>query len=341
MANSKRLMSLVFVSLLGSSALFPQTEMGVDSVYERTIDKAWKIIAENRSKKLDSATVDPQQSFAKEFLKYYIKNPETKTGQKALRSAFSMWANLHDTTAIHEATPYVSTDSDIWALVLNSIAIAYGPRNWNNYLQFINSLSTRLTHPKSLAEILLTIGTYRLSILDNAGARSYFAKVLSLKAYPDQLEKASRGLYEIDTLAIGQPAPDFVGVSVDGEAIQLSRLKGKNVLLEFTGTWCGPCWAELPYLKSAYSKYSQQGLVFVAVSQDDSASTVRRYAKEKGISWPQILAPEYASNPIVRSYNATAIPRIFLIDSQGKIAASYIRGEKIEKAIERLLADHK
>jgi peroxiredoxin len=159
-----------------------------------------------------------------------------------------------------------------------------------------------------------------------------------LDASNSQKRGAQHGLYEIDSLKLGSLAPEFSGVSVQGQPISLSNLRGKIVLLEFTGTWCGPCQGELPFLKEAYSKFASERMTFVAFSEDDSASTVERYVADKQIPWPTILAPEYNDNIAVRRYNVNGIPRIFLIDTEGRIRAKNLRRADISNAIGELVS---
>lgn len=329
---------VVILYLLIHPSLKSQTLAPYDSAFDRRISAAWKEVQAFNSRTQTQPTLpDPQRLFASEFLGYYAAHPDTKVGRKAIQSAFFMWSNLGDAHSIRSAMIRIKSDSDIWPFLLNSIGNAYArDKRWDEFLGLLDTLSRTLSQPRSLAEVLLKLGSENLFKSNDLFARQYYSRVLALKADSSQKTQASQGLYEIDSLGIGAMAPDFFGISVQGQPIRLSEMRGINVLLEFTGTWCGPCQGELPFLKEAFSKCASRNLSFVAVSLDDSASVVNRYLAEKQVSWPHILAPEHNDNPIVRKYNVQGIPRIFLIDTLGRIASKNLRQAGVITAIEKL-----
>lgn len=327
---------LVFaLFLIILSGLRAQNLAPFDSAYDKRITAAWKEIqTSNSQKQTQAAADDPQRKFATEFMSYYSDHPDTKVGRKAAQSAFMIWGNIGDVKSIRAAMNRIQSDSELWPLLLNSVGSAYArEKEWNEFLALLDTLSHKLTHPRSLAEVLLKLGSENVLKSNDSLGRLYYRRVLALDADSNQRLMASQGFYEIDSLAVGSPAPDFSGVSVTGRPIHLAGMRGTNVLLEFTGTWCVPCQGELPYLKDAFSRYAPSIVSFVAVSLDDSASTVLRYLGDKQIGWPHILAPEYNDNFIVRKYNVQGIPRIFLIDTMGRIAAKNLRQEGIKAAL--------
>lgn len=321
---------LIILSSLRAQNLAP-----FDSAYDKQITDAWKDIQTfNSQKQTQASKDDPQRKFAPEFMSYYSDHPDTKVGRKAVHSAFMMWGNIGDAKSIRAAMNRIPSDSELWPLLLNSVGSAYArEKRWDEFLALLDTLSHKLTHPRSLAEVLLNLGSENAFKSNDSLGRIYYRRVLALDADRNQRLRASQGLYEIDSLAVGSLAPDFSGISVTGLPIHLADMRGTNVLLEFTGTWCGPCQGELPYLKDAFSKYAPSIVSFVAVSLDDSASTVLRYLSDKQIGWPHILAPEDNDNFIVRKYNVRGIPRIFLIDTMGRIAAKNLRQEGIDAAL--------
>ena len=88
----------------------------------------------------------------------------------------------------------------------------------------------------------------------------------------------------------GDAAPDFklqqVSDNNDLETIQLSDLKGKGVMLNFWGTWCAPCEAEMPYMQSLYPEYHDKGIEIVAISLDNTELAINRFIDEYDLTFP-------------------------------------------------------
>lgn len=124
---------------------------------------------------------------------------------------------------------------------------------------------------------------------------------------PDrQVRKIDRGS--------GNPAPDFEIELIDGESVTLSDYKGKVVLLNFWGTWCPPCRAEMPALQRAWEEYKDRGVVFLGAAIYDEKADVEKFAEAFGITYP--LGVDLAGDLTV-DYKVTQFPTTFLIDREG------------------------
>jgi len=140
---------------------------------------------------------------------------------------------------------------------------------------------------------------------------------------------------------VGQPAPDFSFETIKGKKHRLSDFRGSYVLLDFWGSWCGPCVQEIPNLAQIYQKFSDRGLVMISISNDASASKWDRkkladYAGKKGMNWTQVL--DDSDNTIHKLYNVQFWPNLFLIDREGKVLQRQgLRGEEIMKTLSALL----
>lgn len=135
----------------------------------------------------------------------------------------------------------------------------------------------------------------------------------------------------------GEAAPDFRAVTIDGKEIALSGLRGRVVLIDFWATWCVPCIAELPTIATALEQHGGDGeFVVVGISLDADADVVRRFVAEKSVSWPQIVLGPTGQNEIAKLYNVTGLPATYLIDRDGKIAASYVRGVALHRELGKL-----
>ena len=128
----------------------------------------------------------------------------------------------------------------------------------------------------------------------------------------------------------GDKAPDFTVEMVDGSNVQLSKLKGKVVVVNFWATWCPPCREELTRVqKEIIDRFAGQEFVFLPISRGEELHTVEAFRKRMGYTFPMGLDPDQR---IFRRYATNYIPRNFLIDRDGKVVLASIGYDKAEFA---------
>ena len=116
-------------------------------------------------------------------------------------------------------------------------------------------------------------------------------------------------------------APDFSLTDVSGKPIKLSDSKGKVILLNFWATWCGGCQTEIPWFIEFQNKYKDAGLNVIGVSLDDDGwKSVTPYVKEKNVNYCIVIG----TRAVAKQYAVEAMPATWLIDRQGKIAATHV-----------------
>jgi len=141
-------------------------------------------------------------------------------------------------------------------------------------------------------------------------------------------------------LKAGDLAPDFTVPSLDGQTIKLSDYAGKYVLLDFWATWCGPCVAETPNLKSTFDAFgADKRFAMVSLSCDFDRSAPAKYVKANGISWAQAFLDHNGGKDVVNNYGVTSIPQILLIGPDRKIIACDLRGSKIKSVVATALGN--
>jgi cytochrome c biogenesis protein CcmG/thiol:disulfide interchange protein DsbE len=122
----------------------------------------------------------------------------------------------------------------------------------------------------------------------------------------------------------GEAASDFSWYDSSGKQISLGDLRGKNVLINFWATWCGPCKAELPDIRAINKEYATKGLVIIGVSEDkggNELSDVYNFAAEYGLTYQIVID----NDDIANAYgNINAIPTSFFVDKNGKIIDKWI-----------------
>lgn len=140
----------------------------------------------------------------------------------------------------------------------------------------------------------------------------------------------------------GQPFMDFTQTDADGHPVTASQVMkqpgNRYLLIDFWASWCGPCMRELPFLKEAYSKYSDKGFQILGVSLDRAREPWIKAMQDNGMSWVNVSDLKYWSNEVAVQYGINSIPSNFLIDcSTGTIVAVGLRGNNLEKKLSELI----
>lgn len=121
---------------------------------------------------------------------------------------------------------------------------------------------------------------------------------------------------------VGQFAPDFSLLDLDGMLRRLSDYRGKVVLLNFWSTWCTPCREEMPSMQRAYERLRKKGFEILAVSLNvEGKPPVEAFMKELKLSFPALLDPKKEAGRLYRIY---ALPTTFLLEKDGRIAYKLI-----------------
>lgn len=137
--------------------------------------------------------------------------------------------------------------------------------------------------------------------------------------------------------SIGQPAIDFTQETVNGQSVTLSSFRGKYVLLDFWASWCGPCRAENPNVLKVYEAYKDKNFDVLAVSLDEERDSWIKAIKDDGMPWTQVSDLKGFNNAAAVLYGIKAIPQNFLINPEGEIVATNLRGDKLKKTLEELI----
>lgn len=158
----------------------------------------------------------------------------------------------------------------------------------------------------------------------------------------DRVKKSAPGvalkqkMEDMQQVNIGGMAPNFELTTPDGKKLSLYDLRGHIVLLDFWASWCGPCLAEVPNLKAIYEKYHGKGLEILGVSLDEKEAAWKGAIERKGLTWQHVSSLKGWKCPVAQRFKVTGIPRMYIIDAQGKIIAQDLRGEKLAEKMDEL-----
>ena len=223
--------------------------------------------------------------------------------------------------------------------------------------QYLNEINvyTKKYIDDNLTSLVSLVALYqqvspRTYVLNPVKDIKYFVKVDSslfslypesepVKALHDQVQTLVESLNAKEgknlLLQSGVEAPEINLPSPDGRMIKLSSTRGNIVLLDFWASWCNPCRIENPNLVHAYDMYHGKGFQIYQVSLDKTKEDwLKGIENDKLSKWIHVSDVKYWNSVVVPLYKIESIPFNLLLDKEGKIIATNLRGEKLLAELE-------
>jgi peroxiredoxin len=265
---------------------------------------------------------------------YNIKLEKTISQLKELRGIYLQYLNTTELGSVMDS--------------LVSIA--------QNYLNDINSYTKKYIDA-NINSLVILVALYQQVapgeyILHPEKDLKYFIKVDSslsilypdyepVKSLHDQVQEMISNINAQDLKSPvsfeGIEAPEISLPDPQGDTIKLSSTRGNVVLLDFWASWCSPCRRENPNLVKAYTLYHSKGFQIYQVSLDKTKEAWLNGIQEDHLEkWIHVSDVKYWNSVVVPLYSIDSIPCNFLIDKDGRVIDSYLRGEKLQNKLAEL-----
>jgi thiol-disulfide isomerase/thioredoxin len=178
--------------------------------------------------------------------------------------------------------------------------------------------------------------TTRLTVRVAPPAGAVVAAAVDTSAPPPTAKADAGGLS-----GTGPEVPDFAFVDFTGARRTLAEFRGRYVLLDFWGSWCGPCRREVPFMKAAYAQFRSRGLEVIGMDYEQGATEqqVRAYLQDQGVTWT-FATPDSVNDVIMNQFQISSFPTLWLLDREGRLLetrSAMLRGEQLARTLDVVL----
>ncbi len=259
---------------------------------------------------------------------YVVSGPEEN---KQLKSLFNLNTSFYKSGRTIEKRFESYTPDKITAEVEEQIRFAFD--------------SLQKAHQQGLMDLTETMSSSFVALFSTnfllPDAPVSFLKVIDEKAQKNFANsKYAINLHgRVETLKktdVGAPAPEITLSDPFGKTVSLSSFAGKIVLVDFWASWCAPCRKENPKNVALYNKYKSKGFEIFGVSLDDNRDAWIDAINKDKLLWPHGSDLQRWNSPLIGKYGIDGIPYTVLVDKEGKIIATKLRGAALENKLKEI-----
>jgi len=192
------------------------------------------------------------------------------------------------------------------------------------------------SHPKSpdTAEALLQLAVAEEFAGQTDKAAKWYRQVVGQFPKTPPAEKAAGAVDRLQS--VGKPF-SLSGQSMAGGSVDIARLGGKVVLVQYWATWCEPCIADMARLRELHSKYSDRGFTIVGINLDNQREKAAAMLKESPLPWPQIHESGGLESRLANEMGILSLPTMILVDKRGRVANRNVHVSELEVELKKLL----
>ncbi len=202
------------------------------------------------------------------------------------------------------------------------------------WFQQLEKFVTTYPTAKDTPEAMLQLAIAQEFGGKTADARQWYSRLASGHADSTAGKRAAGALRRID---LKGKAFVLSGPGMSGGTLDVSRLRGRVVLVYYWATWCKPCTEDLPQIRAMYEQYHDRGFEIVGVNLDSTIDPVRPYLTRYRVGWPQIFEPGGLASPPAQAYGIISLPTMILIDSRGKVLSRNTSVAELKVSLPQLL----
>jgi thiol-disulfide isomerase/thioredoxin len=137
---------------------------------------------------------------------------------------------------------------------------------------------------------------------------------------------------------IGLPAPEIDGEDFEGKRLRLSDHRGKVTVVVFWASWCPPCVAMIPHERELFDKHRGQPFAMLSVNCDEDHDSARAVMAKQRMTWPN-WKTSGTSDRICRDWQVKSWPAVYVLDANGVLRYTDVRGLNLDNAVDTLLAE--